>query len=123
LLELENKKILYLDDTKSELELFGDEFSKLTKNLILFHYQDESLEELTEKIILENPDIVLLDYNLSTTLKGSDVCKKLREENFSGTIIGFSTVPCKERFLESGADSFILKDVRNPKSIIEELRK
>ena len=118
---MRNKKIFYIDDAKSELELFGDEFSKLTENLILFHYQNESLEELVEKIISENPDIVLLDYNLSMTLKGSEVCKKLREENFTGTIIGFSTVHVADRFLESGADGFVLKNAHELQKTVEKL--
>ena len=81
------------------------------------------MEELVGKILKENPEIVLLDYNLSAKIKGNVVCQKLKTRDFKGLVYGFSSINTKEEFLKAGASGFVPKNTVDPDYTIELLAK
>ncbi len=121
---LQEKRIMVVDDVKSLLVFFAPYFIAATGGEVSFvYFEKETLEELVDKILKENPEIVLLDYNLSPVLKGDAVCKELKNKSFKGLIFGFSSLHTKEEFLKSGASGFVPKNTVDPDYTIELLAK
>jgi len=121
---LQEKRIMVVDDVKSLLVFFAPYFIAATGGEVSFiYFERESLEELVSKILKENPEIVLLDYNLSTTVKGNAVCQELKINGFKGLIFGFSSINTKDEFLKSNASGFVPKNTVDPDYTIELLAK
>jgi len=72
-------------------------------------------KEGLEKALETKPDLILLDVNLPS-LNGFDICRKLRENNFSNPVImltSYSGQVDKVVGLEIGADDYITKPFDN----------
>src|SRR3990167_8625351 len=77
---LQEKRIIVIDYVRSVLVFFAPYFIAATGGEVSFvYFETETLEELVDKILKENPEIVLLDFNLSTKIKGDSVCKELKK--------------------------------------------
>src|SRR3990167_4730437 len=93
---LQEKKIMVIDDVRNVLVFFAPYFIAATGGEVSFiYFEKETLEELVDKILKENPEIVLLDFNLSTKIKGDSVCKELKTRDFNGLVYGFSSINTK----------------------------
>jgi len=121
---LQEKRIMVIDDVRSVLVFFAPYFIAATGGEVSFvYFEKETLEELVDKILKENPEIVLLDYNLSTKIKGNAVCQELKNRGFNGLVYGFSSINTKEEFLKAGATGFVPKNTVDPDYTIELLAK
>ncbi|MDP2692420.1 MAG: hypothetical protein Q8O88_02130 [bacterium] len=122
---LRDKKILYVDDLLNLLEIFLPALIVASDgHADILQYTGQSIEELTKQILNINPDILLLDYHLSETLKGHSVSHYLREQNFNGNIIGFSSdTNTSYQFEEAGANGSIDKDTSHRKETVEQIAK
>ena len=121
---LQEKRIMIIDDVRSVLVFFAPYFIAATGGEVSFiYFEKESLEELVGKILKENPEIVLLDYNLSAKIKGNVVCQKLKTRDFKGLVFGFSSINTKDEFLKAGATGFVPKNTVDPDYTIELLAK
>lgn len=119
---LKGKKIVYVDDVKNLLSFFTPYLVTATgEEIFLIEYKNEKLDELVKNILSFKPEIILLDYNLSRELKGGEVFSKLKEKEFEGIVIGFSTLEYKDSFLNSGVDSFVSKNTSDPELTIEKI--
>ena len=113
-----NIKIFVLDD-ENIMRKTSYHFIKNTLNCIPYIFGEKSEDcENIKKIINEiNPDIVLLDENLTyfdKVYKGSIICKELKEEGFSNPIIirsAYDDVIKETYFKKMGADGFIKKSL------------
>jgi hypothetical protein len=89
---LKDKTILLVDDDEFSFRFFVPHLIVETDGKAKFiRYRNQEISELIDQIIEKKPDIVLLDYTLSGSLKGDEVVAPLRKL-FPGMIIGFSTV-------------------------------
>lgn len=78
-------------------------------------YDQQAVKEVVDQILKQNPDIVLLDFNLSHELKGDAVCRMLQDENFQGKIIGFSSDRYSDReFEKAGVTAIVPKATHKP---------
>ena len=120
---LKDKTIVMVDDMIGVLEQFAPYLIVATEGKTsLIHYKSQSLEQLVDQILENNPNLVLMDYNLSESLKGSDVIKVLKEKSYEGDSFGFSSDPDTTRdFEEAGATGSVKKEAGFPQSIIQEL--
>ncbi len=71
----------------------------------------EEFEKIFDAIESYNPSIIILDAGNSETLKGLEVCRKLKyeTENLKSNIIFTTTVHDKELVLNAGADLYLPK--------------
>ncbi len=87
---LYDKRLLYVEDTLNVLEILVSRLIVVTGGNASFILQcEESLPELVEKILANDPDVLLLDYNLEG-FTAKDVITELWKRNFKGKIIGTS---------------------------------
>ena len=106
---MENKKILMIDDDKYIIEELGFFIKKRGGHFFFKLFNEGDEYETVEYIEKLNPDIIILDYNLSYKIKGIDIMKMLSDEN-KKRVIGFSSLEnLKDTFLESGASGFVWK--------------
>jgi|GEM_PF-4402494 len=119
---LRDKKILLVDDVVNVIEGYIPDLVVATQGKADFIlYNGETLEQLVQHILQTNSDIVLVDYNLSQSLKGDRVIKEMRNQ-FSGKLIGFSSNQWNnEKFKEAGADGSVEKQSWSIEVSIKEL--
>lgn len=119
-------KILIVEDNEADRELMIREIKKVITDFeTCVCFNKENLEFLLGDF---KPDIVLTDYQISSSLNGMDVVKIVKSRDpfipviiISGSIGEEIAVEC----LRSGAGDYILKDrlKRLPYSILEQLEK
>lgn len=113
------KKILIVDDEESIRTL-------LSYNLAQSNFETitaEDGEEAIQKIVAEQPDLVLLDLMLPK-IDGIDVCKQLRHDNNRVPIIMLTArgeEPDKILGLEIGADDYMTKPF-SPREVIARVK-
>jgi hypothetical protein len=89
---LQDKKIILVDDSVAVLENQMPKLMVATNGKALFVlYKGEPIEELIKQILSQNADIILMDYTLSEEINGSMAIDLLRQEGFTGKIIGYSS--------------------------------
>lgn len=123
------KKTVLVDDSASILRHFLPDLMVATEdNFIPILYIDETTEEMVEKILKYNPEVLLMDFSLSyenpEPTRGDKVIKALRAAGFTATVIGFSSDEDKaEKFQKAGADTSILKlrDRCGPDEIVSDI--
>ncbi len=119
------KSVVMVDDMEGVLEGFAPYLVVATGgNASFIQYNGQSLEELTKEIMSTNSDIVLMDYHLSEddSMKGSDVLRALKENEFTGQSIGFSSDhEATQDFESAGAIGAVKKRPASPERTIQEL--
>lgn len=120
---LKNKNIVMVDDVQGLLECFAPHLMVATDgNAAFIKYNGQSIEELVKQILQTKANLVLLDYHLSDTLKGSSVARVLLGDKFPGLVVGFSSDPRAERdFNQSGAFGSVDKSAGSPEDSIKAL--
>ncbi|KKT35746.1 MAG: hypothetical protein UW24_C0004G0019 [Parcubacteria group bacterium GW2011_GWA2_44_12] len=122
---LQNKTLTMIDDNVSVLECFAPDLLVATNGKAHFiNQQGQSLENSAKSILNSNPNVVLVDYNLSKRFKGAQIVKSIREKGFNGFIFGFSSEnngAVKQEFMSAGANGCIYKDTGNIEESIQEL--
>ena len=68
-------------------------------------------EEIIQAVEIYNPAVIILDAGNSETLKGLEVCRKLKieKQNLKSNIIFTTTLHNKEMVLNAGADLYLPK--------------
>jgi len=120
---LKDKIVVMVDDVKTVLENFAPHLIVATDGKAFFiEYKGQKLEELIQEIMESSPNIVVMDYHLSENLKGTDVIKALKGQNFSGEAVGFSSDSHTAReFTDAGAIGVVDKGGYSPENSIEKL--
>ena len=121
---LKDKIVVMVDDVKTVLENFVPHLIVATDGKASFvEYKGQKLDELLEQIMLHKPNIVVMDYHLSENLKGTSVINALREQNFPGKTIGFSSDNTAREFSDAGAIGVVDKGGYSPEDSVEKLAK
>lgn len=112
-----------VDDAQGLLECFAPHLIVATDgNATFIKYNGQSIEELVKQILQTKANLVLLDYHLSDTLKGSSVARALLGDNFSGLVVGFSSDSgAKRDFQQSGAFGSVDKNAGSPETSVKAL--
>jgi diguanylate cyclase (GGDEF)-like protein len=103
------EKILVVDDTRFHRALTSDILRRIGYATV----QVENGKEALEKVVVESPDLVILD-SAMPDLDGLEVCRRLKGDPFTNhiPIIIFtsdSSVPDKVNSLRTGADGYLGK--------------
>lgn len=110
---LKDKKIVMVDDDEEVFRVFIPLLTVATngKADVVGHF-GQSLNELIEQILELNPEVILLDRNLSMGIDGVAVAQKLIEKGFDGNkIIGFSSSrDADQAFKKAGIRGSITKN-------------
>jgi CheY-like chemotaxis protein len=108
--------VLYIDDTKENLELIGSVLNELRPGVAL----RTATNGLDGSLLAENrrPDVLLLDLNLPD-ISGEEVMRRLRARTQTGDVpvivlSADSTSRNINRLLEAGADAYLTKPVNVP---------
>lgn len=112
------KTILIVDDDIQEIELLSIELSEENWRLVITHSGVEALN----KIMLEKPDLVILDV-LMPVMDGYETLKKIKEQHPNIPVVMVSAVWDNEesqRCLKAGCCEYITKpvDFEKLKSVI-----
>lgn len=120
---LKDKILVMVDDVKDVLESFAPHLIVATEGKASFiHYHGQQLEELLNDILAHNPNIVLLDYHLSSQVKGTAVAKALHESGFTGESVGFSSdISAAREFGKVGVTECIGKNAGYPEGTVKVL--
>jgi CheY-like chemotaxis protein len=121
--ELRGKRVMMVDDVVGLLKEFMPHLIAATEGKATFiHYQDEVAAAVAEAIIDKNPEVVLLDYELSERICGVDVARSLKENGFTGMIIGFSSDrDFLNAFKEGGVSMCVEKKSYDPEGTLQKL--
>ena len=122
---LRGRSILMVDDTDGDIRNYMPELTVATNgnaSFIHFNYKI-SVDELLAAILAQNPEIILMDYNLgySRNVKGTDVIKELISQGFAGKIIGFSSDSLNNKFENAGAIGTVVKSTFNRSETIVQI--
>ena len=122
---LRGKKILLVDDVVEVVEsLIPDLMVATDGNASFIHYKEQELELIISEILEKNPDIILLDYNLSESLKGTEIARILKEKAFTGKSIGFSSEKdTSKKFIDAGAFGYVEKNAYDPEACLKGIAK
>lgn len=122
---LSGKKVMMIDDVAIVLEnIIPDLMVATDGNTTFILYGGQDIETILEQILNEKPDALLLDYNLSDKVKGTDIAKALRIKEFGGKIVGFSSERAAIReFNQNGVDDCIGKGGISSEESVAELAK
>jgi signal transduction histidine kinase len=108
--------VLYIDDTKENLELIGSVLNELRPGVAL----RTATNGLDGSLLAEDqrPDVLLLDLNLPD-ISGEEVMRRLRARTQTGDVpvivlSADSTSRNINRLLEAGADAYLTKPVNVP---------
>lgn len=120
---LKDKKIVMIDDVLNILENLAPHLIVATEgNASCIKFENQDLNELVQKIMEDNPNIILMDYHLSDNVKGVDVINALKEKGFSGDIVGSSSDSrTTELFTNAGAMGNIDKNRLDAEDSVIEL--
>ncbi len=122
---LKGKKILMVDDSFDVLESYAPELVVATEgHASCIHYHEHDKGTIVEQIMEGDPEVVLLDFHLSTHVKGPWVAQELIKKGFKGKIIGFSSENKREvaaSFKHVGVDTCIEKDGGMPEESVKQL--
>jgi hypothetical protein len=118
---LAGKTVVMVDDSDRVLQNYVPDLMKATDGKAQFIlYTDQTSGGLAQKILAANADIILMDYNLSETLKGATVAGILKDRGFSGVIVGFSSEKSyQEEFQRSGKVDMIIPKGDAEDSVLE----
>lgn len=124
-LPLKDKVVVMIDDIKEILENFVPHLMVATEGKSSFiEYKGQKLDELVQQIMKYHPDIVVVDFHLSDYVKGSSVVRALKEKNFAGEMVGFSSDSHVAReFTNAGAKGAVEKNNAYPERSVGELAK
>jgi hypothetical protein len=119
---LRDKKIAVVDDQEATFTAFVLPLLVETNdNASFIPYLRQTKEEIVDELLGLDLDVILLDLNLSSSLKGIDIAKALTEGGFSGKMFGFSNdMRAKEEYSKVGAE-IITKDLFHPDGSLREL--
>lgn len=119
---LKDKKVMMLDNDPDTIFLFLPFLCRATNGKAgQIYHRTESVEELAQKVMDSAPDYLLLDYDLSRSIKGPEIAKALRDAGYIGQIIGFSDLMEENRrteFIKAGANDGLLKGFNPAASLI-----
>lgn len=120
---LKDKKVVMVDDARAVLECYAPHLIVATDgNAAFIEYKGQTLEELLKQIMEQVPNIVVMDYHLSGHLKGTRVIQALKELEFSGDAVGFSSdTNTKRDFMNAGAKGVVEKTGYAPEESVVEL--
>jgi len=120
---LKDKILVMVDDVVGVLQGFAPHLMVATDGKASFiHYQGQELEEMLREILGHNPNIVLLDHDLSDQLKGPEIAKALKQAGFTGDIVGFSSERyAAKEFRNTGAIGCVEKEAGDPGLSIKKL--
>jgi len=95
---LKDKVIVMVDDMREVLANFVSDLMMATDGKAAFvQYVGQEMEELSRQVLANNPDIVLLDHNLSDRVKGAAAAAALKQAGFGGSIVSFSSEQLSSR--------------------------
>lgn len=109
---LKDKKIIMVDDSDVNFAKFIPHLVAATNGSADgIMVRNEEAQQLVEIILTLKPDAILLDNNFGLNYQGPDIVRLLKSAGYSGKIIGFSNSrQSSSKFIEAGADGFIMKD-------------
>lgn len=121
---LRNKKVLMIDDDESIINRLKSFMEKITNENFFFKvYSENNRVNILKYIKNIDPDVIILDYNLSYKTKGIDIMAEL-PKNLKNKVIGFSTInELKMNFLEAGASGFVWKGAGETQELVKLLEK
>lgn len=109
---LNGKRIVMLDDSRAVLLAFAPALLIASGgNAFFVHHQEQSLALLATQILEHSPDIILFDYFIAQSMRGTAVVPLVAARS-AGTIrIGFSSDEGLEHtFMDSGAHGAVRKN-------------
>ncbi len=118
---LRGKTILMVDDVQDVLESFVSPLMIATHgNASFIRYQGQPSEELVQEILNVRPEIVLIDYHLSETMKGDAIARLLTKQQPEIACIGFSSdKDAKQAFLDAGVKGVAPKEAYDPEPSLQ----
>ncbi|MFH1462418.1 MAG: response regulator [bacterium] len=116
------KKILIVEDEKILMDMYKDKFVQVGFNVVTA----SSAEEGLEKVVKENPDLVLLDILLPKG-NGISFLKKLRKDPKTSFVVvvafsNFDDPEVKAEALSLGVKDYLLKTNYTPQEIIDRIK-
>ena len=112
---LRGKKILLVDDDPHVISTFLLPLLAATDgNAHFVLHRTESMEELTEKILALQPDLVLIDEYLSHSVRGHVLAAAILQKNVQMKCVGFSNATSPEALFRTAGAGFVYKDVNDP---------
>lgn len=114
-----NNKIIFVDDDKSMLELYGDIFENRDYKI----FTESNPLKAIKKIENERIQVMFFDLKMPE-MSGLDLCRKIREKNniaLIHAVTGHSSLFELSRIREAGFDDYFKKPV-NPDLIIHAAR-
>ncbi len=108
---LKGKKILLIDDSAWVFELYAEPLMSVTGgNAYFLLHEGLKLNSLLEKILEIDPQYVLMDANLDSSVSGIDVTAELVRRKPEIRVIGFSnSISYAPAFMEAGAVGAVRK--------------
>lgn len=89
---LRGKKITLVDDQADIIDAFIPHLVMATHKMVTgVWHRGQRVEELVDEIIKSSPDIILVDWQLSNGIVGSEVIDQLGVKGISGRIFIFSS--------------------------------
>jgi CheY-like chemotaxis protein len=120
---LKDKTLVMIDDVREILESFAPHLVVATDGKASFiHFTDQSLDDLIDQIAQSNPNLVIVDFHLSSDFKGTAIVQALNKRGFAGDVIGFSSDKSAVReFREAGATGVVNKNAGYPEESVTQL--
>lgn len=107
---LEDLSIVVVDSYFSSLEAVMPYLVVYFKSAKAIFYQEQSFEDLTDKIVTINPDIFLVGHQ-SGSFGGGMLIKEMKRQGYGGCIIGFSSDrDARHKLVKSGAVGCVRKE-------------
>ncbi|MEZ4754078.1 MAG: hypothetical protein R3A13_07180 [Bdellovibrionota bacterium] len=112
---LSKEKVFLLDDSVGVFEIYLPALMLATEGNtdFLCHSNVQSLSDVISIIEHSAPSLVLIDFYLAGSLRGTDVCQELSQSFPEIKLFGFSSIgrdpKIKQAFLNSGAIASIQK--------------
>ncbi|PJF28558.1 MAG: hypothetical protein CUN52_12845, partial [Phototrophicales bacterium] len=104
-------RILYVEDNPANVSLV----KRVAREHELVNYVDG--EEALRNFEKDNPDLVLMDIQLTGRLSGLDVVRELRQKGYTVPIIAvtaYAMIGDRERCLAAGCDDYMAKPLPIP---------
>jgi CheY-like chemotaxis protein len=104
-------RILYVEDNPANVSLV----KRVAREHELVNYIDG--EDALRNFAKDNPDLVLMDIQLSGRLSGLDVVRELRQQGYTVPIIAvtaYAMIGDRERCLAAGCDDYMAKPLPIP---------
>lgn len=118
-----NMTVGFVDDQQTILDIYKNTFLAEGVSLQTWRFRDGDNDAIIAEIIESAPDVMLLDYHLSSHYKGRDLAADLYAAGYKGLLIGFSTdIYTAPIFAMANVKTFVHKNLVEPGESVQQIR-